>query len=147
LFAEEVEGAAEVIGRMLRAIETPRNVIEQRLRALREQTQSTERKQTLPRPALADRIADLKVEDVLVCDGSAAAGSSPVTLALRDKTGALVVAVRRGEQLLPGFDPQTPFEVGDIVYLVGSSASIRDALHLFDPRDKPPETTSPIGVL
>jgi CPA2 family monovalent cation:H+ antiporter-2 len=132
--AEEVEGAVEVIGRMLRAIETPRNVIEQRLRVVREQTQSTEREQTLPRPQLADRIGELEVEDVLVCAGSPAAGASAAALALRDKTGALVVAVRRGQTLLPSFDPQAPFEVGDIVYLVGPGESIRDALPLFDPR-------------
>jgi CPA2 family monovalent cation:H+ antiporter-2 len=135
--AEEVEGAVEVIGRLLRAIETPRNVIEQRLRELRHQTQSTERKQTLPRPVLADRIAELKVEDVLVCEGSPAAGTSAVGLALRDKTGALVVAVRRQDKLLASFDPQAPFEVGDIVYLVGSAESIQDALELFDPSAQP----------
>ena len=130
--AEEVEGAIEVIGRMLRAIETPRNVIEEQLRALREQTQSTERTQTLPRPALAHRIGELKVEDVVVREGSPAAGASAVDLALRDRTGALVVAIRRGPALLPSFDPRAPFEVGDLVYLVGSADAIRDALPLFD---------------
>jgi CPA2 family monovalent cation:H+ antiporter-2 len=133
--AEEVEGAVEVIGRMLRAVETPRNVIEQRLRAVREQTRSTERKQTLARPALSERYAELKVDDVLVCDGSRAVGASAVSLALRESTGALVVAVKRGSQLLPSFDPHGAFQVGDIVYLVGTSESIREALPLFDPSE------------
>jgi CPA2 family monovalent cation:H+ antiporter-2 len=130
--AEEVEGAVEVIGRMLRAAGTPRNVIEQRLRAVRAQTQSTERKQTLPRGTLAERIGQLKVEDVLVCPGSQAAGASAASLALRDRTGALVVAIRRGQELLPSFDPQAPFEAGDVVYLVGPAESIREAMPLFD---------------
>jgi CPA2 family monovalent cation:H+ antiporter-2 len=134
--AEEVEGAIEVIGRMLRTIETPRNVIEERLRAVRDQTQATERKQTLPRPLLGDRIGELKVEDVLVRAGSPAAGASAVSLALRDQTGALVVAIRRGQALLPSFDPRAPFEVGDIVYLVGPAEAIRAAVPLFDPRDR-----------
>lgn len=71
---------------------------------------------------------------VPVFAGSQAAGASAATLALRDRTGALVVAIRRGQVLSPSFDPQAPFEVGDIVYLVGSAESIRDALPLFDPQ-------------
>lgn len=39
--AEEVEGAVEVIGRMLRSIETPADVVEQRLAAVRAATQPT----------------------------------------------------------------------------------------------------------
>ncbi len=47
-------------------------------------------------------------------------------------TGVLVVGLRRGEQLLQNPDPAAAFEPGDIVYVVGTSSAIREALPLFD---------------
>jgi CPA2 family monovalent cation:H+ antiporter-2 len=132
--AEEVEGAVEVIARMLRRLEVPRNVIEDRLQRVRAGTQPSERKQTVPRPSLRDMRAldELKIESVLVRAGSAAAERSPIELELRRKTGALAVSVRRGERLLDHYDPNEPFAVGDVVFLVGTSPAIRTALTLFD---------------
>ncbi|MHB8876888.1 MAG: cation:proton antiporter, partial [Myxococcaceae bacterium] len=52
--AEEVEGAVEVIARLLRWVEVPRNVIDEQIRNVRSETQTTDRKQTVPRPALKD---------------------------------------------------------------------------------------------
>jgi K+/H+ antiporter YhaU regulatory subunit KhtT len=46
---------------------------------------------------------------------------------LRSRTGALVVAVRREQQLLNQPDPNVTFLSGDIVYSVGNSAPIRAA--------------------
>jgi monovalent cation:H+ antiporter-2, CPA2 family len=132
--AEEVEGAVEVIARMLRRLEVPRNVIEDRIHRVRAGTQSSERKQTVPRPSLRDTRAldELKIESVLVREGSAAADHSPIELELRRKTGALAVSVRRAERLLDHYDPNEPFAAGDVVFLVGTSHAIRQALGLFD---------------
>ena len=49
--AEEVEGAVEVIARLLRSIEMPRNLIDQSIAAVRAQTHTSDRKQTVPRVA------------------------------------------------------------------------------------------------
>ncbi len=140
IVAEEVEGAVEVIQRMLRRIEVPRNVIEERIRLVRSETQTTERKQTLPRAVLRDvrGLDELKIESVLVRDHSPAAGASAVQLELRSMTGALVVGVRRGARLLQEPDPHVPFEPGDIVYLVGTSEAIRNAFALFDQESTDP---------
>jgi monovalent cation:H+ antiporter-2, CPA2 family len=132
--AEEVEGAVEVIARLLRNMEVPRNVIESSIQGIRSETQTSERKQTLPRAQLGDvkALSELKIESALVREGSRAAGASPVSLKLRSTTGVLVVGVRRGEQLLQNPDPHASFEASDIVYFVGTSAEIRAALPLFD---------------
>ena len=132
--AEEVEGAVEVIARLLRSIEVPRNVIESSLQSIRAETQTSERKQTLPRAQLGEvrALSELKIESVLVRENSAAAGSSPVKMHLRSTTGVLVVGVQRGEQLLQNLDPHALFEAGDVVYVVGTSEAIRGALPLFD---------------
>jgi CPA2 family monovalent cation:H+ antiporter-2 len=132
--AEEVEGAVEVVARMLRGIEVPRNVIEENIHRIRDATQTSERRQTIPRPLLRDvrGLDEMKIDSALVTEGCAAAGASPMGLRLRSVTGALVVGVRRGDRLLEQPDPTVPFEVGDVVYLVGTSEAIRKALRFFD---------------
>jgi CPA2 family monovalent cation:H+ antiporter-2 len=132
--AEEVEGAAEMIARVLRFIEMPRNVIEANIQLLRNETQVSERKLTVPRPSLREMrdLDDLKIESVLVRAQSRAAHASPLSLRLRSETGALLVGVRRGVELLSQPDPSVPFEVNDVAYLVGTSEAIRRALPLFD---------------
>lgn len=139
--AEEVESAVEIISRMLRSIEVPRNVIEERIRVVRMETQTSDRKVTVPRPRLGavSALAEMKIECALVQAGSAAAGASPVTMRLRNTTGALVVGVRRAEKLLEKPDPTVPFEPGDVVYFVGTSDALTRTLPLFDPAAIPSE--------
>jgi CPA2 family monovalent cation:H+ antiporter-2 len=130
--AEEVEGAVEVLSRLMRWLETPRNLIEESIRDVRSETQTSERKLTLPRTALADYrgLDELKIESIQIPEGSVGHGASLVTLELRSKTGALVVAVRRDQQLLHKPDPTLPFLPDDIVYLVGTSRAIRRAVEV-----------------
>lgn len=124
--AEEVEGAVEIMTRLLRMVEVPRNVIDQRLHEARVGTQSSARQVTIPRAPLSDHraLAELKIESLVLDESSPAVGQSPIGLALRSSTGALVVAVRRGESLLEQPDPAVPFESGDVVYLVGTLDAI-----------------------
>jgi CPA2 family monovalent cation:H+ antiporter-2 len=132
--AEEVEGAVEIISRLLRFVEMPRNVIESQIQMIRNETQASERKLTVPRPSLRDMrdLDDLKIESVLVREKSRAINASPLSLRLRSETGALLVGVRRGAELLSQPDPSVPFELNDVAYLVGTSEAIRRALSLFD---------------
>jgi monovalent cation:H+ antiporter-2, CPA2 family len=132
--AEEVEGAVEVIARMLRWTTTPRNVVEERLRQVRAETLTSERKQTLPRLRMGahEPLARLKLESVLVRDGSAVIGRSPVALQLQSRTGALVVGLERDGKLRDPLDPHEPFAPGDVVFVVGSSDALRAVVTLFD---------------
>ncbi|MBL8955205.1 MAG: cation:proton antiporter [Myxococcaceae bacterium] len=128
--AEEVEGAVEMIARLLRWIEVPRNVIEERIKDVRNETQSSDRKQTLPRTALGGTkaLGEMKIESFLVREGMVCAGASAVQLQLRRNTGALVVGVQRGEKLLDEPDPTAAFQAGDVVFLVGTSDSVKKAM-------------------
>jgi CPA2 family monovalent cation:H+ antiporter-2 len=136
--AEEVEGAVEIISRMLRGIDIPRNVIDDRIRGVRSDTQTSERKQTVPRKRLGEvgALSELKIECALVHEQSPAAGASPVTLRLRSETGALVVGVRRDDKLLEKLDPTASFQPGDIVYFVGTNDAVTRAVALFEPEPK-----------
>jgi CPA2 family monovalent cation:H+ antiporter-2 len=124
--ADEVEAGLEVLARVLRRVGTARNLLNQRVRRARERTQTTARELTVPRPRLGEvpELGDLKVESFLVTPTAHAAGRTTLELELRARTGALVVAVRRGETLLEQTDPSDAFRPGDMLYLVGS----RDAL-------------------
>lgn len=130
--AEEVEGGLEMLSRVLRWLETPRNVIDKQLREAREATQTSERKVTVPRRTLGEMqaLADLKLERVLIEQGSPGAGKSAVQLDLRRQTGALMIAVQRGLSLLEQPDPHVNWEPGDVVFLAGTGESIRKATKL-----------------
>ncbi|MBK8229543.1 MAG: cation:proton antiporter [Candidatus Eisenbacteria bacterium] len=138
--AEEVEGSVEILARLLRWLEAPRNVIEDRVRTLRVSTQSSERRQTLPRPSLGEQSAleELKVESLLIRE--AADGLTLAGLSLRKRTGALVVAIRRNGTLIEQPDPHEPVRAGDLAYLVGTSRAVRAAAALLD--RPPPEIAS-----
>ncbi len=130
--AEEVEAALEVLARLLRWCDVPRNLIDRALRQSREQTQTTQRPMVFPRRTLNQHegLADLKIESYALGDDSQAIGRSVASLALRQQSKALVVAVRRDGQLLEQPDPGTPFASGDVVYLVGHQSAIDKAMEL-----------------
>jgi monovalent cation:H+ antiporter-2, CPA2 family len=127
--AEEVEASIELLARVLRLLQTPRNVIEARVKEAREATHTSERKPTFPRPTLGEMsvLSGLKIESVLIEVSSPAIGKSPVQLDLRKETGALVVAVSRAGALMPA-SPSTPFEAGDVVFLSGEGNALRTAV-------------------
>ncbi|MCC6216456.1 MAG: cation:proton antiporter [Polyangiaceae bacterium] len=134
--AEEVEGAIEVIVRMLRNAQLPRNVIDEQIEVVRGSTQESEGRPTVPRNRLGDvrALAELKIECVQIARESAVVGASALTLDLRRETGALIVALRRGGELLEDPDPAAPFLAGDVVYLVGTTAAVGRAVARFGAR-------------
>ena len=55
---------------------------------------------------------------------STAVGGNVVTLNIRAKTGASVVSIKRGEEMIHNIGPETDFAVGDILYVSGNSSQI-----------------------
>jgi CPA2 family monovalent cation:H+ antiporter-2 len=130
--AEEVEGGLEILARLLRWLEVPRNVIDDRVDEARASTQTTARKVTVPRRGLPEHeaLADLKIESVLVTETSAVRDQSIASIELRQRTGALIIAIRRAGMLVDSTDPNAPLVVGDIVYLAGPIAAVKRAMEL-----------------
>ncbi len=58
-------------------------------------------------------------------------GGHPVELAIRERTGASVVGVERGDDLILDFDPDFRFGDGDAVYICGSSGATREFVRIF----------------
>jgi K+/H+ antiporter YhaU regulatory subunit KhtT len=136
--AEEVEGSLELLVRLLRTLETPRNVIDARVKEAREATHTSERKPTVPRPTFGElsMLSGLKVEPVRVEAGAASIGRSVIDLDLRRSSGALVVAVAREGLLLQGWSPSEPFRQGDVVFLAGDGAALREATQLLSAAER-----------
>jgi len=130
--AEEVEGGLEILARLLRWLDVPRNVIDKRLDEARSSTQTTERKLMVPRRVLPEHeaLADLKIESVLVTESSAARNQTVAEIELRQRTGALIIAIRREGVLVESMDPNAPLVVGDIVYLAGPIDAVKRAMML-----------------
>jgi K+/H+ antiporter YhaU regulatory subunit KhtT len=71
------------------------------------------------------------IDIVEVGVGSEAIGKNPVTLNLRHRTGAAVVAVFREDDVFYTPDPAFAFEPGDAAILVGSREARANAQALF----------------
>lgn len=129
---EEVESGVEMLARVLRRMGMARNVVTEALRSARSETSPSARDVTLPRPRF-DAVKDLealKVESFLVRAHDHAGGRSPQQMHLRSETGALVVAVRRGEAMLENPPSSEPFQVGDVLYLMGPGPALSRAVAL-----------------
>lgn len=61
-------------------------------------------------------------------------GRHPVDLGIRERTGASVVAVERGEQIVVHFDADFSFEADDVVYVCGSCAATQRFVEIFPDR-------------
>jgi K+/H+ antiporter YhaU regulatory subunit KhtT len=75
----------------------------------------------------------LTVENILVIKGAKTAGKSPKQLNLAEKTGVLVIAIGRGEELLLHRLAETVLDAGDIVYCIGRKTDLSKMLDWFDP--------------
>jgi CPA2 family monovalent cation:H+ antiporter-2 len=137
VITEEVEAGMEVLALVLRRLAVPRNVIQEQIEQARATTQMSVRPATVPRRTLgvAEELADLKIESVLLRDESYAVGRAPAEIALQSQTRALIVAVKRDGKLLDHFDPSEKLCAGDIAFLVGSIRAVRRAVHLLDHGD------------
>jgi CPA2 family monovalent cation:H+ antiporter-2 len=130
--AEEVEGGIELLARLLRSLAVPRNVIDGCVAEARSTTQASERLEAPPPRTIGDHpgLDALHIESVLVTEGNPATRCSTIELGVRQQTGALIVAVRRGGELITQPDPHAAFQPGDVVYLVGSHESLEQATAL-----------------
>jgi K+/H+ antiporter YhaU regulatory subunit KhtT len=115
----------------------PRNVIDEQVQQARATTQMSMRPATVPRRTLgvAEELADMKIESVLLRSESYAVGRAPAELEVQSRTRALIVALKRDGKLLDHLEPREALCVGDIAFLVGSSRAVARAVRLLDAGD------------
>ena len=133
--AEEFETAIEIFTRVLARFHVPRNVVRAQTRLLR-----GEGYRMLRAPALADGVSDAMLDalaagttDVFRVEAeSVARGRTLLSLDLRRKTGASVIAVVRGEATFSNPSAELVLEPADNLVLVGSHGEVDAAFALLN---------------
>ncbi len=81
---------------------------------------------------LGQEAVSLEAEIKLVATGAGNFVGQPLAKHwIRDRTGCSVVAVEREEEVIVGFDPGFEVKHGDVVYLSGTTESVRKYFELF----------------
>jgi monovalent cation:H+ antiporter-2, CPA2 family len=134
VIAEEFETAIEIFNRVLRHYHVPRNIVEAQERILRGdqyQMLRSPRRGQMPSQIL-DLLAAGVTEVFLVGAQSPAVGRTLAQLDLRNRAGASVIAVVRGEQPITNPAADLALAGGDALVLVGSHAEIRRGFDLLE---------------
>jgi monovalent cation:H+ antiporter-2, CPA2 family len=142
IVVEELEAGIELMARVLRDSGVARNVITERVKEARVETQPSARRETLPRRKLKNvaELDELKIESCLIREGHFAIGKSTAGINLRNETGATLVALRRNGDLVEQPDIRAPFAAGDVLYLVGSKESVNAAMTFLEKGELREET-------
>lgn len=130
VIAEEFETSIEIFTRVLRHFRVPRNIILAETRALRGESYRMLRAPGVERgtpEALLDLLSAGTTDIFRVEPASPAAGHSLRDLDLRRKTGAMIIAVVRGDKSITSPPPDLVLEPGDDLVLMGSHAAIESA--------------------
>jgi CPA2 family monovalent cation:H+ antiporter-2 len=131
---EEFEASLELFARVLEFYEIPTNVIHRELELVRSEHYGLLRAAAGPDIKL-DALRHLGIHSAMelveVEEGSGAIGENPVSLDLRQKTGAVVLAVVRDGVAIYKRDPSFRFRAGDTVVLVGDADSLSKGSGLF----------------
>jgi CPA2 family monovalent cation:H+ antiporter-2 len=132
---EEFETSIEIFARVLHQFQAPRNLIFELIERIRKGSYEVLRKVELPVKTLPEKcevISEIDTETYLVSDRSNASGRSIKDLRIRTKTGATVIAVKRGNEIIPSPELEFLLMPGDILYLIGSKESLLKAFALLE---------------
>jgi len=144
---EEFETSLEVFSRVLRRYGVPSSAIRAEVEAVRKDHYDMFRGRERP---YAGHLTDLAislgvrigVETLQVEPGAAAIGGNPRSLRLRQTTGATVVAVIRGKDIVYEPSPEFGFRDLDTVVLVGNPDALARAMPLFRAPAAPAEPSA-----
>lgn len=125
---EEFETSLELTGRVLARYGASKRVVEREKAVLRSRHYGPLRgEDRAPHVPLEELLEHAELVEVELPAGSAAVGRTLRELALRERTGASMVAVRRGDEVHPNPGPDQRLEPGDIVVLWGSASEAESA--------------------
>lgn len=126
---EEFEGSIELLTRILRLFNFPRDLIAKEIRTIREDRYGVFRdaKPTIPRLRLAEHL-DVYTETVQVPEDSPLRGMRLAESDLRQKSGALILGIIRGGNSINNPTGEDHIQVRDLLVLSGTKHQLRDAL-------------------
>jgi CPA2 family monovalent cation:H+ antiporter-2 len=132
---EEFETSIEIFAKVLHHYQVPKNLLIDQIERIRSGSYEVLRRLELPAKSLPEKceiLLDIDTETYLVNDHSHASGRSIKELRIRSTTGATVVAVKRGSEIIPSPALDFVFVPGDIIYIIGSKESLSKAFALLE---------------
>jgi len=130
---EEFETSIEIFARVLARYNVPRDEIERLVSAIRASHYQALRPGTRPRLTLSGALGampQMHVERIVLGEQAPAVGRTIADTGLRSKTGALILALRRGESDVATPSADFRLEAGDVLVVVGQPQQIRSAYRL-----------------
>ncbi len=144
---EEFETSIEIYSRVLRQYLVPGDVIGRLVRETRQEGYGLFRGITdAPAQSLEALLADMQLEVFRLAEESPLAGTSLAAADFKKKTGALVLAVRRGADTTANPPASWTLEPGDAVLVFGKPDDLHCAGELIR-RGAPPPELDPAAVL
>jgi CPA2 family monovalent cation:H+ antiporter-2 len=132
---EEFETSIEIFAKVLHHYQVPKNLMIEQIEKIRSRSYEVLRRVDLPAknlPQKCEILLDIDTETYLVSDRSSASGRSIKELRIRTKTGATVIAVKRGNEIIPSPELEFVFTPGDILYLIGTKENLLKAFALLE---------------
>lgn len=130
---EEFETSIEIFSRVLAHYNVPRDEVERLVGEIRASHYQALRPGTRPRLTLTGTLGampQMHVERIILGPTSPAVGQTLADTGLRSKTGALVLAVRRGESDLATPEASFQLDAGDVLVVVGQPQQLKGAHRL-----------------
>jgi len=127
---EEFETSIEIFARVLTHYDVPRDEIERLVSEIRASHYQALRPGARPRLTLTGEfraLPQMHVDRIILGPNAPAVGRTIADTALRSRTGALVLAVRRGDSDVPTPGADFRFEEGDVLVVVGQAEHINRA--------------------
>ncbi len=131
---EEFETSVEIFSRVLYKYNFPQNVILDMVDKIRSDSYTALRSIGLPKRHLFEKcewLPEIEINGYRIPDGSHLTSKSIAELQVRKKTGATIIAVRRGPKVFTNPDPEFRFHAGDIILYTGERKSMDAALDYF----------------
>ncbi len=130
----EFETSIELFSRILRFYHMPKDLISQYAEKFRKDHYNLFFKGETPKRLFHDTVAvmpSMDYESYLVESGSPSVNSSLQRLDIQNRTGAIVIAVKRGAHIISGPASDFVFQESDIVFLIADRPSLEAANRLF----------------
>ncbi|OFV92717.1 MAG: hypothetical protein A3F68_06435 [Acidobacteria bacterium RIFCSPLOWO2_12_FULL_54_10] len=134
---EEFETSIEIFSRVLKNFLVPRDVVESSIREIRQDGYDmfrTWRDAHRPVDAIREFVRGVEIEIYRVEEGSPLIGHSLAEADLRNKTGAMVLAIQTDSEMQPNPSSSFVFTVGSIVLMLGTPRQLVKTASLFKPK-------------
>lgn len=133
---EEFETSIEILSRVLRRFLVPQDVIDSCIVDVRRDGYDmfrTASKRHSHAVGIAGFLSGAEIGNFRVHKGSPMEGASLREGLLRSRSGATILAIKRGEEVMPNPDPVWVLEDKDVVLLLGTPEQLVAAGRLFEP--------------